>query len=457
MLKCKKRELIVNFIFMLVLFLNCAFFKYKAASIVSLAVFVIYMFYLLKMHSKIYIKYFYQFFCTAAVLVPLTMIEFGHVYVSETVSYSQFVGSIPLQALAYYILFSTISYFDTFFEKKYKLFTINSTYITRFKNINGKTTRYLNITTWIAIFSFIYIFLCVMKDPSFLLGVSRGIYATTHNFSKLYYYIIGFASMLLIPCILSILYGRRILGIVGVTIYFLYCFWVGNKFGTFMETLCIFLLIFYPKISDNSERIRKLIFVGIIILSILIGVAAFAFSFTSTTDIGTFLATRISGQAALWWRTFDVSGGNIHLSQISNEVQGVLFGSNSIDENAYSNYGIYNIMYLCGPKNIVKADILRGSRYTEAGYASAYYIFGLIGPIMLSLFGAFIYSWLTNCFLSYLNNNQIIIAGIILRFLLLFNGFMSMFTLNQYRSILNSMLLFVFILLKNKKIKFAKR
>lgn len=439
------------------LLLCCMFFKYRIASFASLATFVIYMFYLLKKYPQIYIKYFYRFFCAGAVLVPLTMIEFGHVYVSETVSYSKFVGSIPLQVLAFYSFFSSVTHLDNIFEKKYKSFNNTSIYIAKLKDKNGKLAQYLDFATWIAIVCFIYIFSCVIKNPSFLLGLSRGAYAISQHFSKLYYYIVGFAPLLLIPCVLSIIYGRRAFGIIGVGVYFLYCFWVGNKFGTFMETLCIFLLIFYTNILSNTKRMKKMIFAGIVILSVLIAFSTFAFSFTSTIDIGTFLTTRLSGQAALWWRTFDISRGDIHISQISNEIQGILFGSKIIEKNAYSNYGIYNIMYLCGPENIVTADILRGTRYTEAGYASAYYIFGFIGPILFSLIGALAYSWLTNRFLYFLNKNKIIIAGILLRFLLLFNGFMSMFTLNQYRSMLNLMLFVILILLNNKRIRLTKR
>ena len=432
----------------------CLLSDYKIFSCISLIAFLSYMCLVLKRRPGIYIKYMYLVFTTGALFVSLIVIEFGEFYVSETQMQGCYVGSIPLLVLLQWIFYKTLIFVDARYEKKIGMKDYTIGIHTIFKNHHKQVLkRSLNYLTVLVVILFIYMFLTVMKNPSFILGVDRGIYRMTFEFPFLYHKIYAWSKMLLIPCVLSIIYGRKALGFTGVLLYIVHAIWIGQKFGDFLSLLTVFLIIYYTKICLNDKVMKKLIPAALIAIVGLVLMSAFWFSFTSENSAITYFATRIAGQGAMWWRTYSVSKGIPHINQIINEINGFMFGKLNTSENVGASYGIYNIMYLCTPKPKADHDIsILNTRYTEAGYASAYYILGVPGAVLFGIFCAAFFAVTINHFLHYLKSNKLMEAILILRIYFLGTTMYSMFTFNQYRSLFTIASILFLLFMKNKRI-----
>lgn len=373
-------------------------------------------------------KYFYLLFTVFFMITSLILCEFSSVYLSEIKETSHYVGSIPLLMLTYYVFFTVLNYGDGLFEKNNNQ-TINTDEIT-----SQKSKSAINYLCFIADIAFLYLFISVFNTPSFIIGVDRFTYSMFYlnNYSKMFRFLNNYAQLIMIPCILAIIYGKKVLGIVGLILYSLFMFWIGNKSGPFVSMISVFFMISSRKnAKDNKKKSNTMVMILIVLALVLL--CYFALSFTvDNGDVKQVFANRFAAQGQLWWKTYKLTNGEAHYSQLINEFSGVFEGSSSIVENVGANYGIYHIMYLCAPKNIVDAKLLTGSRYTEAGYATSFYCLGFIGPILFSIIAAISISYIENNFIKSIYTNQIFKAAIILRFFFLATTTLSMGVYSSY-------------------------
>ena len=95
-------------------------------------------------------------------------------------------------------------------------------------------------------------------------------------------------------------------------------------------------------------------------------------------------------------------------------------------------FGVYNIMYLCAPKQKVDAFILYGSRYTEAGYASAFYYCGILGCIIFAILFAKIIVTVTNSIIKQTKTNNLVGMILMVRMYFVTCTALSMFLFGDY-------------------------
>ena len=118
---------------------------------------------------------------------------------------------------------------------------------------------------------------------------------------------------------------------------------------------------------------------------------------------------RLSQQGQLWWRTYDLcSVDGTHISELTDEIDGIIRGSTNIAVNVGAKYGIYKIMYYAAPDSVVHDKLESGSRYTEAGFATAYYYAGVVGVLVFAVIMGIIISLITNALLKSLCNGKLI-------------------------------------------------
>ena len=450
-MKIKKRVLITNLLVMFFLILCTFFHKVPVSSFVALTAFAGYLLYLLKRKTFIIFKYFAFLFSGMILIAGVAVSEFTTTYLYEINSISGFYGSLPAIIFFYYVFLTMLTIFDdgngkdslNLFMKKMK------------KN-------YAFINHCIAIVSTVVLFMQfvkIAKHPAFLLGYDRFQYAAIFGSGTGIWRIIGTLSyvVVLFPLI-DFMNGHKICGASGVLFYVLYYLWNGNKFGPFLTLTCLFLLVYYKKIVVNRKLVKKIIpLVGLVVVMVVF-MATFLSSGVMGVSKGAYLASRMAQQGQLWWKTYGLVG-TTHISELDDEVDGIINGSMSIPENVDSHYGIYKIMYLCGDENYIKYKLSNGSRFTEAGYAAAYYYLGYLGAILFSVVSAFVIAKTMNLLVSSVIKGEFIIIAVITRLFILEREAMSLFIFGNFFdfiSILSLCIIAVYVLL-NKGLKKVKR
>ncbi len=190
-------------------FIICSLFSYfEFITHVSIALFMLYIIMIFWRKTEIYIKYLHSVFESVAVLLSMILIELCGYYVSERQMKGQFTGAIPLLLLGYWFFFEMLRLFDSVYEKRFgfdkNTFPALGSFISK---DYSRTKKVLKCITIIAVVLLGYIFLCVMKTPSFELGLNRGQYNQMFRYSILYSKVLSWAQVILIPCVISLLYG----------------------------------------------------------------------------------------------------------------------------------------------------------------------------------------------------------------------------------------------------------
>lgn len=449
----KQKELFVSACYLFLMILLAIFNMHPICSVFSILLLFGFALYIFNNNSEIIKKYFYLFFTIAFMLASLSICEFSSANLSEIGEQSYFVGSIPLLVIAYFFFLFFLNVADKYFDSKKKAIQLLDLGLQFHDIVTPRSKQYINALCIAADIGFLYLFLSVFRNPSFVQGVDRFEYSAAYleTHSKIFLYLNQYSQLIIIPCILAVIYGNKAFGFAGLLSYALYMFWTGNKFGPFVTVVSVFFMIQSIKegTKDKNNKVRI-----VVILLVLALLSYFALSFTvGSNSVTKIFENRIAAQGQLWWKTFELTQGEAHPNQIINEIKGILFGNPAVDKNVGANYGVYNIMYLCAPSDVVDYKIETGSRYTEAGYAIALYCLGPIGPILFSIIAAFVFAFIVNKFLKSITYCQIFKAAIILRFYFLATTSLSM---GIYMSFIDriSFLSYMYLILTwNKKMR----
>ncbi len=167
----------------------------------------------------------------------------------------------------------------------------------------------------------------------------------------------------------------------------------------------------------------------------------------SITDLDPYeyFSERVSQQGQLWWRIYDLYGGNIHPDEFVNEINAFFEGDKPNQECIGAKNGIYKVMYLCAPETVVTNKLSTGSRYIQADYAVVYYYFGVLGVIIYSVLMAIIVSRIVNLFILALKKKEFIKTLIYLRFFNMIRSSFCMLTFGEFLDII-SILSYVYLI-----------
>lgn len=354
----------------------CLIADFAAMSVLAVGSLALYLM-LISIKSRGFVfKYAVFLFACAANVVGCVSIELlDSTYLNELRCYSSFVGSLPLLCAGWWLFFTVIYLIDCRFEKR-----LASKASVEFSRKDQSALPVF--TVFVAILALV-MFINVLPNPSFLLGVDRFVYNSRY-IGGIWASFAAYMPFLIVVPILSIREGKgridRTIGILAVVFYFLYLFWTGTKFGDYFTVLCLVLLVYYDKIMSFSEQqMRKLLGLVAFSLCVLLCFTGFAHSFTSSNSAGDFYGSRTAQQGQIWWAMYKVTDGGMHLDDFADTEIDALLNNDSISESVGEMHGIYRAMYLTAPTHVVDSKLSSGSRYTEAGFACSYYYFGVLG------------------------------------------------------------------------------
>ena len=414
-------------------------------SIICMGVFFWFLF---QNHPILYLKYLHFIFGSVAAIFGCASIEYFNIELIEIDEVSSFHGSLPLLVLSWWAFMITLSVHDKHLSEKLSakqnqnIVSVVDSFSTSGKR-EYSLLLYLIVVTGCIFTAFSFVM--VMDNPSFSVGVDRFDYSNMFDYGFLYSQALRFCKYLIIPCIVVAIYKHSIAGWIGLMFYCLHELWIGSKFGAFFSLLCLFSMIFSERFINKPQEAKKIIAILLSVIIALVGVAVFSVSFTRDEGSANYLLPRLAQQSQLWWRTYDKSN-TYHINEFVDEIESIKKGDVEIKENVGAKYGIYKIMYYTTPKTRVDTKLNSGSRYTEAGFAAAYYYLGITGCLLFAVIGGILISIFVNYFLYFLRYNQYIRAFIHLRFYTNATVLMSMFIFFPYfnRTSILSYLILVF-------------
>lgn len=354
-------------------------------SVVALAVFLCQLAWLCFNDLAFTAKYFAFIFAILSNIIGCFAVEFSSIYLSRLNVYADFCGSLPLLITSRWLFIAVIYVCErkTFAGVASRAICLDKA-THRVKLIRERKVRFLALLSYAM---FLICFVC------FIDALGHSVLVTGAN--RFQYYeglqpAIRYASRVLeFLVVIPLIYYRETknrcaLAIVGF--YFLYLFSIGTKFGTYFTVLSLSLLVYYRQLVElDGRRAKRLLATLVAVVAAFVLVAVVAHSFTSDVDSGEYLAERLAGEGELWWRTYDLSAGEQHPELFPAEIDAFLHGSTRISNNVGSHNGIYGIMYLTAPRNTVDSVLSQGWRFTEGGYAAAYYYFGELGTLLFSV------------------------------------------------------------------------
>lgn len=441
-MKINKKTLLMNITFGTI-FLLCTMLSFlKIFSFISFIAFAIYIIYIAFNCQEFIIKYLAFLFIAGMAIIGTAIVELGtSIYLKELQCYSAYAGSLPLLILTYWLFICTLYIIDYKYSFSVKELNFNN---------SKQFCKYINLLSLVVLILFALLFSNVISHPALFLGMDRFIYASKYGVSGIWRIITNEAPLLIIFPILSIVYGNKLIGISTILLYILYFLWTGNKFGPFFTLLCIFLLVYYKDILRKGKKyIKKIIFISGIGFAFLLIYTVFFATSTSPYESVSYIMQRAAQQGQLWWRTYGQCD-SIHPGGFLDEIKSIGNGKEAINDNIGSSNGIYRIMYYCAPKSLVDYKLSTGSLYTEAGFASMYYYFGIPGVIFFAVFCGIIFSLTIIFFIKTLNKKDYIKALIIIRFFILERTFISMFLYNDFYDLL-SILSFIYLIIMARK------
>ena len=347
------------------------------------------------------IKYFSVLFGIAAAIAGCFSCEFLGGYLPELRQYVFYSGSLPLLIFNYFIFLSCLYVFDrTFGADDNSLLTE----IPVRKEWKWFKWFHFSVTLMITI-----MFLHVLPNPSFTYGVDRFSYAS-HHLSGIWRYLHSASMILCIIPLIAIRFGYRKSGWFAILVFCIYLFWTGIKFSGFYALLSLATFVYYDKIIALGRKyIYKLLIGAFVVLGLLLGFSVFVHSFAASSDTASeFFFNRTAQQAQLWWSTYSHYSPCEGMDELSDELGGLAIGEKSITECRGDRYGIYKMMYLNAPADLVDSKLTSGSRYTEAAYPSMYYYFGPFGTIAFSVLTAFITVFLVNLMIKVIHGREVL-------------------------------------------------
>ncbi len=168
--------------------------------------------------------------------------------------------------------------------------------------------------------------------------------------------------------------------------------------------------------KDNMLLIKqfKLLFV---IAIVLFGIVSL-FALQRNISLWGFLKQRLCQQGQLWWKLYSeekINNFALRLKEFPVEVNAIV--RSILNRGTSKDYGIYRIMYLTTPVEIVSNKLKTGSRYAAQGLELPFYYFKYVGLLVASFIEAVLFSFLSNKYYISIYKARIIESLIYLKIL----------------------------------------
>lgn len=395
------------------------------SGIASMGLYVFSNLFLLYSVPQFVLKYFCFVLYAGLNILGCFVIEYSSVNLYELATTSHYAGSLPLLVASRWAIFPALYSFD----RRFGYCEGSSDRIESSRKLDYVSVAVLIITA--------IAFVSVVDKPAFVLGVDRFEHAKLEGQSALIRKIASYLNILVIFPLLSIKRGNKHVGYATIAIYLLYLLWVGHKFGGILSVLIFALMVFNDKFQSFETKKLRIILLSMVVSSIaLVGLAVGMEMMTGGKGTSSFeyLGNRLSQQGQLWWRMFDEYDAGPHAEEFVSDVQNQIFAGGDEGVDAGEDCGIYRIMYLSAPEDIIDAKLDRGSLYAEAGYAAALYYGGVAGPFLFSAISCLVIGVVVNTFLMLISKDELIGSLLLARLFTVCRDFVGTFLLTDFIS-----------------------
>lgn len=405
--------LINGILIMLCCFLNNSIITDYVCAIIFIQFYIVSLFF----NIEILWKYIFLHYYISTGIISVFLCDTTKVYLYELCETTSFSGAFPILAFFYWIFFTFLIVFD----KKTSIKIDNKCKSIVIKNISLKDDTVFKLTIAFIFMIGLVFFALVAKKPAFLYGIDRFSYAKMYlpKWMIKLHLLPMMISPLLVVCLIknknySMIKKFKVF-IITYLPYILYEIWIGQRFQSFFMLIWSSMPLIIDSLKNKKISFKKQIGIICTILIILFGFV-FLYSHQRNTEIDKLLSMRLVEQGQLWWKLYsNEKNNNTESKDIMDEINAII---NSIfDKGESKDFGVYRLMYLTTPRNVVIGKLSTGSRYASLGFELAYYYCGYIGIIIVALFGAKLFTILSNCFIYNVERGNIVLSMIYLRIL----------------------------------------
>ncbi|WP_340084363.1 DUF6418 domain-containing protein [Siminovitchia sp. FSL H7-0308] len=367
------------------------------SNILAIASFVIYLFYIFIKDKKFILKYFYVVFLVTTNILGVFIIESTYLYLFEVGQWTSKANSLGPIVIVHLLFLETLFFVDGIYKNK------QANLITR----KSFSDTFFILAAVFSIAILFYLFLKVIDKPYFIFEYDR--FAYQQNILSPLDAKLGNLFLYLMPIFYFLLIKYRKLGLIVIALYNIYFIWIGHKFSIFIMAFQIGLLAVYQYIPTNKLR-GYIVKVGIV-MSLFIGIVTIqnvlVRDFSIENNIA-YLQQRLAQQGQLWWAVYkEKEFHEMHLAEAGEELS--LFFKPKADENEKAfDLGMFKIMKLVAPENIVQFKIQQDSRFAFSTQSSILYYFNYPTLLLMTILIAALFSVLTNTLIQYINEGNFI-------------------------------------------------
>jgi hypothetical protein len=390
----------------------------KVSPIISLLLIISYLLYLFFWDKRFFLGYGYIIFYILTNIVGVFLIETNDLFLSELNIRSENHNSLLLLSVAHMLFIEAIRFL---YLKNNQSFIYKSTKTIQFFNFEVTKKKVLAISLIIISLTFTIMFLMVIDKPYFRVKLDRFLYKEKYltdlsdKISNLSLYFSVFIGM-------YFLHAKNKNAIPLVFLIFIYLFWIGHKFSSFIVIAFIMALPFIYSVT--KEKLNRILTGGFILISILVLIVSMQSFVVYKRDFkenNMYFMARLAQQGQLWWATYGLDESHkTHFKEVKDETK-TYFKVNVPEETLY-NSGIYKIMKLTTPEEIFEQKIyVKKSRYAYSTQATIFYYFNTVGLLIFSLLSGFLYYFITRKLLYHIANFDILPALLYTRLFVILN------------------------------------
>lgn len=334
-------------------------------------------------------KYFARILSLVWTIIDVYALENSSIYLPNLHMYSYRTGSLYLLILCYVVHVSFLIIFD----RKHREIAVNESH-SNYEDF--KPSKTVSIVVYGLIVFAVIANIYGLLEGYFASGASSR-YAYAQNASVLVNIFYNLFRLLMpVVAVYSVKSNSSKIMLIFTFLHLSFLLLIGNKFGALLSVLNIALLCYiFPFANSDSE-------IKIVVKKVLIALLAACVMLLSYSVFQSYLEKGsidsavnhiidrvITGQGDVWWGVYAKTDGEMHYDELADELQA--FSASDYTQQEY-NFGIYKMMRLIAPQNVVQAYSESSSRLTASTEASFYYY----GGIPQVLFGSIIIAWITS-------------------------------------------------------------
>ncbi|MCR0326672.1 DUF6418 domain-containing protein [[Clostridium] innocuum] len=381
----------------------------------ALIIYVFFLIFIYKTKPKMFLKYLFMLVMFSYHIISVFMVENYKIYFYNLQMESHRTGAFLPLLTSYMILFIVLILLEAnknshILKSQNAANMLNGKRLIKIGNLVIDDKTKIRLFS-ILIFAIVFYMIFRLRNSFFynMGGINRFIYREklfTSFDEKLYTYI---PWLLPIPLISK---NKKInkQAFVFFILYCTYMIWVGDKFGSLFMGFYIFILATWITNGIDKKKVKKLIVIAILILVFLMLFIAFQVLYErgSWSEVLVYFNNRLTGgQSDLWWRIYSTSkDSGFHFTEFLQDEVSAIF-SRPVNIMEY-NFGIYKMMRLAAPQEVIHNYLSLGIRFAASTQASLFYYFKYIGLYLGSIVLGILCFFLVNKMITSYKNAHVI-------------------------------------------------